>query len=245
MLTKYQQTENGHTTVLFAEPDRADAQNTMQHLASALDALTTYFDIDNPFPRVRAILAPNRDLFDTLVADLLGVAIERPSDSRRVAQAQKTDIVLLAPHGYTTESAYAYVADDYARMITHELVHVVQEHLCPDIENSPLWWDEGLAVYLSAQWQYDSQFRFREPVVEGIRQRQVPALADVEREPSFAYTYGWTLVRFIETRCGRREIARAVRETEDGDVLATLDEDRMHLGPTWSAWLLTGEALQT
>lgn len=67
-------------------------------------------------------------------------------------------------------------------MATHELVHVIQEYLSPGIEDSPLWWDEGLAVYLSDQWQFESQFCFREPVLQAIRDRQEPSFCAVQTD---------------------------------------------------------------
>jgi hypothetical protein len=125
-------------------------------------------------------------------------------------------------------------------MVHHELVHVFQEHLSPGIEESPLWWDEGLAVYLSDQWRHDSQFCFREPVLESLRASRVPALAAVLASPSLAYSFGWTVVRFIEQEKGKGSIARVVREMKDGDVLSALGEDADRFAAAWTAWLLGG-----
>lgn len=234
---------DNRAAVLHWDVDTPYVDATLETLRRVLDELIGYFEVASPFPPVRAILAPDRPTFDALVATVLGVPIESPSDPRRIAQAQTTDIALLAPSAYAAHSAYTYVAEDYRRMIAHELVHVVQEHLCPNIETSTLWWDEGLAVYLSQQWRFCGQFGFREPVDEGIRQRQIPDLAEVKCNPSFAYSYGWTLVRFLEMCHGNRGIAHAVRETADGDVFDTLHVDRKAFGPMWHTWLLGGQAI--
>jgi len=166
VLDNYLKLRNDRIEVYYLEPDRTFAEDTALSLMTEASKLAEYFGIDEPLPLVRAILAPDRDAFDVLVADLLGVQIERPSDPRRIAQPQKTDIVLLSPSAYASQSTYSYVPDDFQRMVHHELVHVVQELLSPGIEESLLWWDEGLAVYLSNQWQHESQFHFREPVLQ-------------------------------------------------------------------------------
>jgi len=206
-------------------------------------ALAAYFEVDRPLPLVRAILAADREAFDALVADRLRVEIERPSDPRRVAQSQGTDIVLLSPSVYATQSAYRYVRDDFRRMVRHELVHVFQERLSPGIEASPLWWDEGLAVYLSEQWRHNSPFRFREPVLESVREGRLPALAAVRTDRSLAYSFGWTLVRFIERRWGKDAVVRVVHRMRDGDVFAALEEGVGRFEEAWTAWLLADPAL--
>jgi hypothetical protein len=122
-------------------------------------------------------------------------------------------------------------------MIHHELTHVVQEHLSPNIEMSPFWWDEGLAVYLSGQWCHESQFRFRKPVVDGRQKGKIPSFAEVREDASLAYAFGWTIVRFLERKKGSDAIARVVCQMYDGDVFAALGEDEHDIESQWRAWL--------
>lgn len=241
MLDRYQELSLQRAIVHFEAPDQAIAEATAAKLKEAVEALAEYFDLETPLPRIRVFLAPDRDAFDELVADVLKVQIERPSDPRRIAQPQRTDIVLLSPAAYADQSAYKYEPGDFHRMIHHELVHVVEEHLSPDIEASPLWWSEGLAVYLSKQWRHGSQFDFREPVLEAIRTGIAPSLSSILDDLSLAYSFGWTLVRFIEQTAGRAMITQAVRAVDDGDVLAWLGEDAGSFESAWSSWLLQGE----
>ena len=238
MLDRYERITARQSRTYYVPPDRPAAELTADALREGLSALADTFDLGTTLPPVRAILAPDRNAFDALVADMLDVEIERPSDPRRIAQPQRTDIVFLSPSAYAAESAYDYVPDDYRRMVHHELVHVVQEHLSPNIEVSPLWWDEGLAVYLSDQWQHASPFRFREPVQLALERGELPALSDVLSDPSLAYPFGWTVVRFLEQAKGSECIVRAVKEVADGDVLAALGETASHLEPRWRTWLL-------
>lgn len=226
--------------VRYRTPDRPFAETAARRLSTAKQALNAYFNPSQALPLVRAFLAPDRMAFDCLVDDVLGIAIERPSDPRRIAQPQRTDIILLSPSAYETQSAYAYVPEDYFRMITHELVHVFQEWLSPGIEQSPLWWDEGLAVYLSNQWQFESQFQFREPVVAAMKRNEIPSWADVQTDPSFAYTFGWTLVRYIEHQWGKDALVRIITQMNDGDVLSQLGEDDATFEQGWRVWLKGG-----
>jgi len=244
MLTHYESTQRGSVEVLHVPSDRPFAEMTSVALDAASRRLTVYFDLDAPLPGVRAFLAPDRDAFDALVADVLKVEIERPSDLRRIAQPQRADIVFLSPSAYASQSAYAYVREDYRRMVHHELVHVVQEHLSPNIETSPFWWDEGLAVYISGQWRHESQFRFREPVIDAVQEGCLPSFADIERDPALAYAFGWTLVRFIEQQWGKAAIVDTVTQMGDGDVFATLGRETLRVERAWRAWGTRGDALR-
>jgi peptidase MA superfamily protein len=241
VLDKYLKLRKDRIEVCFVDPDRQFAKDTASSLVNAASKLAEYFEVNGPLPLIRAILAPDRDAFDVLVADLLDVRIERPSDPRRIAQPQKTDIVFLSPSAYATQSTYTYVPDDFQRMATHELVHVVQELLSPGIEESPLWWDEGLAVYLSNQWQHTSQFRFREPVLQSIQDGHAPTLSAIQTDNSLAYSFGWTLVRFIEQEMGKTAIVSVVKQMMDGDVFTALGVvDAVSFQEAWQAWLLKG-----
>jgi hypothetical protein len=238
MLQGYKRVTERGVDVFFAELDRSSAERTSSVLCRAAAELSARFGMARPCPPIRAVLAPDRDEFDRLVADLLRVEIERPSDSHRIAQAQKTDIVLLAPRAYATHSAYAHEPADYRRMLRHELVHVLHESVSPDMERSPLWFDEGLAVVLSHQWRYESQFRFREPVLEAVRGQGLPPFSEVQADRGLAYSFGWTVVRFIEQRWGWDSVLRIMREMEDGDVLAHLAVTADEFERRWREWLV-------
>ncbi len=224
--------------VCYAEPDHPFALETIQHLQTAHSSLTAYFSLSPAFPHVRASLASDRATFDELIADVLNVYIERPSDPRRIAQPQRNDIVFLSPSAYARDSSYEYVPEDFKQMIHHELTHVVQEHLSPNIETSPFWWDEGLAVYLSAQWCHESQFGFREPVLAARREARIPLFREIRQDASLAYAFGWTIVRYLERERGKDAIASIVTQMGDGDVFAGLGEDEHSIETQWQAWLL-------
>jgi hypothetical protein len=180
----------------------------------------------------------NRAEFDRLVRDLLRVEIEVPSHPARIAQPQRTDMIALSPSAYHSHSTFTYVPDQFGRLLIHELVHMVEEHLSPNIEASPRWWSEGLAIYLSDQWLHDDEFKT--PALDGIAQRNIPGFHQIEMDTRLAYDWGWTVVRFIEHTYGKEMIVRIVRECTDGNVLSIsmIGEETISLEARWMQWLL-------
>jgi hypothetical protein len=184
---------------------------------------------------VRAVLVTGRSEFDRLVPGWLGVPIETPSNPARVAQPQRTDLVLLSPSAYAAHSVYKYVPDEFRRLLARELVHMMEEFLSPDIETSPRWWGEGLAVYLSGQWLNEDDFRT--PAFDGVARGEIPTFQQIATERKLAYAWGWTVVRFIESVYGKGMIRRIVKECADGDVFAIIGEDVATMEKRWREWL--------
>lgn len=238
MLDNYLSLQSGRIEVRYTCGDENHARDTMLSLHQACDLLDRYFAPPEAVSMLRAILVPTRKEYERLVVNLLGVQIEIPSNPGRLAQPQKTDLVLLSPSAYAKHSTYVYRRGEYRRLVAHETVHIYEEHLSPDIEKSPLWWGEGLAVYLSGQWRHDDQFRFRQPVVQGVTDGAMPRLERVFQDRALAYDWGWTLVMFIEDVFGSGMVVRAVRECSDGDILAALGQEGKRFELRWREWLL-------
>ena len=133
MLDDYLALGNDRIEVRYIDKDRSFAEETSVMLEEAVDSLTRYFHLKVPFPPVRAILVPTRDEFDRLVVDLLGVEIERPSPPGRMAQPQRTDVIVLSPSAYEQHSTREYSPDEYRRLLFHEVTHMFEEHLAPNM----------------------------------------------------------------------------------------------------------------
>jgi hypothetical protein len=236
MLKNYLTLGDAKIEIRYVEGERRFAAQAFDVLDAALPTITSYFAIAQPFPRVRVILVASRAEFDRLVRDLLRVKIEVPSHPARIAQPQRTDMVALSPSAYHSHSTFEYVPDQFGRLLVHELVHMVEEHLSPDIEASPRWWGEGLAIYLSGQWLHDDEFN--KPALDGIAQRKLPGFRQIEVDTRLAYDWGWTIVRFVEHTYSKDMIVRIVRECPDGDVLSLLGEETASLEARWMKWLL-------
>jgi len=233
MLERYLSRGSDGVEVRFTVGDEAHADLSRRALGESLPELLEELGLDE-FPAIRVVLVPDRDEFDRLVRDLLQIEIEVPSHPARIAQPQRTDMVVLSPSAYEEHSAFTYVQEEFERLLIHEAVHMIEEYLSPNIEASPRWWGEGLAVYFSEQWRHEDAFRT--PGLDGTVAGEIPSLAQVELEAKYAYDWGWAIVAFIETRYGRETIIRIVRECADGDVLALVDGDRDRLESMWHEW---------
>ena len=234
ILSGYSTLTNISVEVRCIPGEETSANIVLDSLSSGMDRVTGYFGLSS-FPFVQAVLVPDRSEFDRLVRELLKVRIEIPSHPARIAQVQRTQMVLLSPLAYPSESAFTYEENTFRMLVIHEFVHMVEEHISPDIEASPRWWGEGLAVYLSGQWLYDESFR--KPVAEMVSKGNVPSLESVLSGGVSPYDWGWTLVRFMEDRFSAAEVARVVRECKDGDVISMLGIEPPDFEAMWHEWI--------
>jgi hypothetical protein len=225
--------------------DQAFVAATLDGLAKGEALLTDYFDLRGRFPPVRTILVPDRSEFDRCVAEVLKIQIEVPSHPARIALPQGTNLVLLSPRAYEP-GRYRYTPEGLERLIGHELTHIVEEHLSPNIEALPRWWSEGLAMHLSGDWMDELPHVVRETAAG-----RIPAIAEMQdgavtaASVRLCYQWGWTVVRFLETGHGRAGIRRVVEQCADGDVLATLGEDPAAFVQAWREWLAAFCAAQS
>jgi len=236
MIDNYLTLRRHNIEVRYIEGDEVSAEETFIVLKEVLVFLSKSFCLRDPFPPIRAILVPNRSEYERLVINLLGVDIEIPSNPARIAQPQKTDIVFLSPSAYKEHSVYEYNPDEYRRLVFHELTHVFEEYLTPDIETTPRWWSEGLAVYLLKQWKYED--KIKSPVLQGCKNKKIPDLKRIEKDIKFYYQRGWTIVMFIERTYGTEMILRIVKECNNGNVLGIIGEDLKDFEKRWKKWLL-------
>lgn len=240
-LESYHNHGNNQIEILFRDGDENHARDAFDHLRIHLPDVMGYFNLSDSFPKIRGVLVPDRNEFDRLVRDLLLVEIEVPSNPARIAQAQKTDMVLLSPSAYAAHSTFDFLRDDFHRLLIHECIHMFEEFLSPDIESIPGWWSEGLAVYFSDQWQYEDEFR--RAAIEGVASKDVPRIKQIERDRKLAYDWGWTLVKFIENAFGKKMILQIVRECSDGKVFSVIGEDLEDIELHWTAWMNTKGSL--
>ena len=236
MLDNYLILGNEKIEIRYISGEIVFAKEAFDALEQGLPAISAYFNVSQPFPLVRVVLVPNRDEFDRLVRDLLQIKIEVPSHPARIAQPQRTDMVLLSPPAYAKHSVFQYKRDEFARLVVHELVHMVEEHLSPNIEMTPRWWSEGLAVYLSKQWMFEDDFR--KPAAEGVRLNHIPRIEQIETSTALAYDWGWTLIRFMEETYGKSLLLKIVHTCRDGQVFAMIEDEISNFENRWRDWLM-------
>ena len=233
----YETLQQGAAKVQFVEQDRALVPEVLSSVNAAAVRLSRYFGIQD-VPSIRTILTPSRSEFDRCVREVLRIQIEVPSSPVRVAQPQRTDLVLLSPSAWDRE-LHKFTADGFRRLIAHEVAHIVEEHLSPNIERLPRWWSEGLAMYTSGQWaEPDAKRR----VLSALETNEVPSTSMMQDGPvssdgvRLCYMWGWTLVMYVDRVLGRDLVTKVVRECQDGDVFRALGRTRESLEAGWRKW---------
>jgi hypothetical protein len=224
-------------TIEFMPEDEGFVAAALSGLAKGAALLADYFGLQGRFPSVRTILAPDRGEFDRCVAEVLKVEIEVPSHPARIALPQGTSLVLLSPRAYEL-GRHRYTPEGLDRLIGHELTHIVEEHLSPNIEALPRWWSEGLAMYLSGDWMDELPHVVKETAagrLPAMAAMQDGAVTDVSVR--LCYQWGWTVVRCIDAKYSRAGIRRVVEQCADGDVLAMLGVAPAILERAWTEWL--------
>jgi hypothetical protein len=73
----------------------------------------------------------------------------------------------------------------------------------------------------------------------------VPTFSAIQTDGSLAYSFGWTIVRFIEQELGKDAIVRVVKQMRDGHVLSALGERGADVPAQWRTWLLTSDLKET
>jgi hypothetical protein len=224
-------------TLEYVPEDQAFVAATSAGLLKGAALLTNYFGLYGRFPSVRTILVPDRGEFDRCVAEVLRIEIEVPSHPARIALPQGTNLVLLSPRAYEP-GRHRYTPEGLERLLGHELAHIVEELLSPNIEALPRWWSEGLAMHLSGDWMDELPHVSKETAagrVPALCEMQDGAVTDVSVR--LCYQWGWSVVRYIEATYGGSAIQRVVERCADGDVLATLGEEPATFEREWRDWL--------
>lgn len=221
--------------IKYVAGEKLLAKETFVFLQEALVFLSRYFGLKKPFSLIRVALAPSRSQYDQLVANFLGVKAKIPSVPQRIAQTQETKMVFLSPTAYKDDSSYKFKPDEYRRLVFHELVHVFEEYLSADMEAVPCWWGEGLAVYLSGQGKYEDEFR--QPVLRGIRERNIPTFQSIQASRKQSYRWGGTIVAFIEKTYGKKMILKIAKKGNNKNILKIINEDLKDFEKKWKNML--------
>ena len=236
MLENFKNIKEENIEIYYKNEEESIVNKTFSGLKNAYKTLSKYFETNSENFDVKAIIAHNRKEYEDVVLNVLKVNIEIPSRRSRIAQPQGKYLVLLSPNAYEKDSIYSYIEDDYERLIFHEVTHMFEEYLSKDMENSSLWFGEGLAVYLSKQSKYEDEFRHT--VCESIQKRNVPTLEEIEGKFEFAYEWGWTLIKYIEEVYGKQMINDILRNYDNGKVLEYMKVNKNIFEEQWKKYVL-------
>ena len=223
--------------IIYARTEEAVVEETLVNVQFGRRESLRFFGLEDNLPTFNVFLAPSRAEYDRFVIHLTPT----PTRKERVAQPQGPDLYLLSPLAYPRDAdcfVYppegVYDKEEYRRIVFHETVHMLDESVSPKgaMEVRPLWWAEGLAVWVSGQHEEKELLR---RLSEALK---APPLPDPERlEGGLAYVLGWTLVRYIEERCGRGKLRDIMLNTSDPDILGLAGLASSAEIAKWKAWV--------
>lgn len=213
-----------HARVLTTPQDENIVGMTYESFVHGLSMVTEYFDLKIDLPFFNIFVAPDRRNYDHFVSHLTPT----PTNKGRVGQPQLVDLYLLSPNSYRKDADEFYWKgtddfdkDVYRRLLFHETVHMIEEFISPKgvMAIRPQWWSEGLAVYLSQQYLLDSDIKSY--IKLHITERRVPHLNDLHG--ANAYTWGWSVVKYIEEKTSRTAIRDFMMNSKTNNVLHHFD----------------------
>ena len=228
---------NSDTILLFyRDTDREYVETIQDTLKVSIDALRDYFQLKQDLA-LEVYLAKNRKEYDVLTAEKLGLNVTAPSDSARIAQTQKNMLLFLSPSVYSTDSSFQYEKTEFERLIFHEMVHVAEELLSPNIEKVSRWFSEGLAIYLSGQWKHEKDYMTTlGRILSGNRRIELYQLSEDVKN---AYYLEWTIVAYIEQVWGREKVAGIVRNcTNTEQMLEFIETSRSRFEKDWNLYIV-------
>ncbi len=234
---QYNSIQDGDVVVFYV--NELYAKYTLTEIKKCISELNEKFVVkENIFKNtINVFLAPNRKEFEYLILNILKVNIKIPTNKARIAQPQRTDLILLCPTSYDTDSIYTYDEGYYKRLLKHEMIHMFQEHLNVDMENTSRWFAEGIAVYLSKQYEYEDEFK--NPVIEGVLNKKIPSIEEINNNIVLCYDWGWTIVKYIDEVYGFDTVLNIFRNCGSYDVIGFMKNDKVEFEENWKAWLLS------
>lgn len=148
-------------------------------------------------------------------------------------------LALLRPETWR-EQACEHDPDDerhVRRIIAHELVHVFhgQHQADPDFNGMDEygWFLEGLAVYVSGQYDAARAAQAREAIARG----EIPDALQRVWSGQARYALAGSLVAYIEQRYGRKTIVSLLPVNSTTEALSRLGLSERELLDAWTNWL--------
>jgi hypothetical protein len=152
-----------------------------------------------------------------------------------VASGTGPELDVLSPRVWKTEACEHDPADSAhtARLLTHEIVHVYhgQHNPRPDFDGLDAigWFPEGLATYVSGQLAHEHAGQAREAIESG----KAPAQLEDGWSGKYRYAVSGSLVRYVDTKWGRKTVTRMMADTSEAGILTRLHTDESTLLRDW------------
>ena len=221
--------------IFYTQKEENILKETERNFEDAKNEICKYFDVNIELPVFNLFIAENRGAYDFFVQNYTTI----PTSKDRLAQPQLIDLYILSPNAYNADSNYDYAPgyydkDEYKRLIKHEFIHMFEEYLSPkgSMEVRPLWWGEGLAVYLSEQ--YKEEGIFMKYLDEEVK-REIPTFEEIVGRK--AYIFGWTIIKFLEEKYGKKLLMRIIKENNSEDILSSVSISKEKFYDEWKVYL--------
>lgn len=236
---RYSIAHSKRARVVFSEKDRNIVSETRKNAVAGIDAVLKYFSLRFKFPLINIFIAPGRKEYDFFVAHLTPV----PTSKGRIGQPQAVDLYLLSPNAYKRDADHVYLKPGgiynkamYGRFIVHEMVHMAEEYISPRgaMDARPRWWSEGLAVYLSGQYRESG---IQDLMKKALAGNHIPSIDELSG-PN-AYIWGWTVIKYIETRFGKSKIRHVLERTNNFNLSKILGVNSKNFEQKWRKFVET------
>ena len=199
----------------------------LELITSQLDygicAIEDLFHTKVEIPFVNVFCCPSRRVLDSFVRLFTQV----PTNETRIGQSQGHDMYVLSPKRYRTEAPpFAtdqppfYDVEELKRNLVHELVHVWEELCSPNgaMEVRPVWFSEGLAMYVAGSYQeHEFKARLRDDYEKDI----IPKPAEIDGPRN--YTWGCILFEFLLKEFGPRRVLDIILNSCEHSVISLLE----------------------
>ncbi|MDP2865901.1 MAG: hypothetical protein Q8O90_06635 [Elusimicrobiota bacterium] len=224
--------------VIFCDKDANAVDETYKYALNGIWKGLRFFLLPQGFPLINLFIAPDREEYDRMVSHLTKI----PTSKGRLGQPQGHDFYLIAPNAWPTDVHPDYLGPDgacdkkvYRQFIEHEIVHMIEEYSSPKnaMEIRPQWWGDGIAVY--ATGQYGDRIN-REEIKKDLAVNKLPHITGMKGRD--AYVWGWSLVRYIEKRFGRKILRKIILESCTEDILGFLKLRKNKFELEWRAAIL-------
>lgn len=202
-----------------------------------VERIEAYFGAPLPAP-IRIRVFSSRAEMDVYMRDAWGM---EETACWMVGGAEEDALILLSPRVWREEACDHDPDDeDHVRdLVVHELVHVYHMQRNPAHEFDGVegldWFVEGLATFVSGQYERFHVDRAREAIATGA----VPERLADAWTGRYRYGVSGSLVAYLEMRIGRLGIVELLEARQLDEVLAAVGMSETELLAAWAEWVRT------
>ncbi len=181
---------------------------------------------------VHIFLSPSEQVFHELTGNFI------PDWGEGVADAAQSLIVLKSPN-------FSKNPARFAKVVRHELIHVLVGQSLDPSQNIPKWFSEGVAIYFS----YDEYFSGGKAISKALFSHSIIPLDEIDEllnfqsaQASLAYEQSYSVILYLEDKYGFASIVQIVQELKQGKtfkqtVLDVYGEDLYDIEYNWYAYI--------